>query len=125
MNQTHFGPYSPIRQAGSMYFVSGQVGVDPATKDAMTDVVGQTNQALTNLDRTLKTQGLSLKDVVKTTVFLTDMADFEAMNDVYVSFFDEPRPARSCVAVAELPRVARDVALCVEIEATAYKGGDQ
>jgi 2-iminobutanoate/2-iminopropanoate deaminase len=96
-----FGPYSPIRQAGELYFVSGQIGVDPAIKSAAANA------------------GLGLGDVVKTTVFLTDMGDFAAMNEVYLKHFTStPRPARSCVAVAELPRVA-DVPLKIEIEAIA------
>jgi 2-iminobutanoate/2-iminopropanoate deaminase len=114
-----FGPYSPIRQAGELYFVSGQIGVDPAIKSAAADVTAQAEQALVNLEAVLANAGLGLGDVVKTTVFLTDMGDFAAMNEVYLKHFTStPRPARSCVAVAELPRVA-DVPLKIEIEAIA------
>jgi 2-iminobutanoate/2-iminopropanoate deaminase len=119
-NQT-FGPYSPIREAGGLYFVSGQIGVDPATKSAREDVQAQTKQALDNLAGVLKTAELTLADVVKTTVFVTDMSDFAAVNEVYLGYFDDPRPARSCVAVRELPRVGAGVPLRVEIEAIALR----
>jgi 2-iminobutanoate/2-iminopropanoate deaminase len=117
--ETTYGPYSPIRQAGDLYFVSGQVGLDPATKTASVSIERQTAQALTNLSNVLKKAGLSLANVVKTTVYLTDMSDFYAMNDEYLRHFESPRPARSTVAVAELPSLGDDVPLYVEIEAIA------
>lgn len=121
MNQT-FGPYTPVRQVGNFLFVSGQVGVDPVTKTAASDVVAQTKQVFTNLAAVLQTAGVTLDDVVKTTVFLTDMGDFAAINGVYEqNFTATPRPARSTVAIRELPRVAGKTALLVEIEAVAYK----
>jgi 2-iminobutanoate/2-iminopropanoate deaminase len=103
-SQSH-GPYSPIRQAGSLFFVSGQIGVDPQTKSNQPSVEEQTKQALENLSATLATAGLSLTSVVKTTIFLTDMSDYAAVNAVYADFFEAPRPARSAVGVQELPRV--------------------
>lgn len=115
-----FGPYTPIVKVGDMYFVSGQVGVDPVTKACHPDVASQTKQALTNLSEVLASEGLSLKDVVKTTIFLTGMSDFQIVNEEYVKNFHEPRPARSTVAVAELPRVANHPIL-IEIEAVAWK----
>jgi 2-iminobutanoate/2-iminopropanoate deaminase len=115
-----FGPYSPIREAGGLAFVSGQVGIDPATKATAPGIESQTEQALLNLTALLKDAGLSLSDVIKTTVFLTDMGDFAAMNAVYLQHFSAPRPARSCVAVAELPRLA-DHPLKIEIEAVALR----
>lgn len=118
-----FGPYSPIRAAGGLYFVSGQVGVNPDTKSAPEGVIAQTKQALDNLRTVLASAGLAMDDIVKTTVFLTDMQDFVAMNEIYESYFATPRPARSTVGVKELPRVGGDVGLCVEIEAIA-KGGN-
>ncbi len=120
MNES-YGPYSPIRKVGNLYFVSGQVGIDPATKAASGFVKDQTNQALKNLREVLKNEGLDLNHVVKTTVFLTDMRDFAAMNEAYESYFVAPRPARSTVAVAELPRITGDTHLLVEIEAIAAK----
>jgi 2-iminobutanoate/2-iminopropanoate deaminase len=113
-------PYSTIRQAGSFYFVSGAIGMDMTTKIAESDVSAQTAQALKNMASVLESAGLTLQDVVKTTVFLTDMGDFGAMNAVYGETFAKPYPARSCIAVAELPRVA-NLPLKVEIEAVATR----
>jgi 2-iminobutanoate/2-iminopropanoate deaminase len=120
MNQT-FGPYTPIRRAGATYFVSGQVGVNPKDKTAPPDVAGQTERALLNLEAVLATEGLTLNDVVKTTIFVTDMGAFAEVNAVYEQRFDTPRPARSTVGVKELPRVGGGTDLLVEIEAVAYK----
>jgi 2-iminobutanoate/2-iminopropanoate deaminase len=116
-----YGPYTPVRQAGNLFFVSGQVGIDPSTKTAPTDAAGQASQALLNLKNALEYAGASMNDVAKTTVFLTNMDDFAMINTAYEQAFKIPRPARSTVAVRELPRVAGDVALLVEIEAVAYK----
>ncbi len=119
---THaFGPYTPIRQAGDLLFVSGQVGVNPDNNVAPKDIAGQTERALLNLENVLRKSGAELNDVVKTTVFLTDMDNFAAMNEAYERRFDSPRPARSAVAVRELPRVGGDTELLVEIEAVALK----
>jgi 2-iminobutanoate/2-iminopropanoate deaminase len=116
-----YGPYSPVRQAGNLLFVSGQIGVDAKTKTAPEDAAKQTAQALANLQTVLESADAHLKDIVKVTIFLTDMGNFTAVNEVYEQWFDVPRPARSAVAVRELPRVAGDTGLLVEIEATAYK----
>jgi 2-iminobutanoate/2-iminopropanoate deaminase len=118
-NTPTFGPYTPVRQAGNLYFVSGQVGVDPATKTASSDVAEQTHQVLTNLKNVLASVDLSLDQVVKTTIYITNMADFAVINEVYVGYFAEPRPARATVAVKELPRVAGDTPIKIEIEAIA------
>jgi 2-iminobutanoate/2-iminopropanoate deaminase len=118
---TTYGPYTPVRSAGGLLFVSGQVGVNSATKLASTDASEQTKQALLNMTEVLAGVHASLHDVVKTTVFLTDMDDFAAMNAVYEQMFQAPRPARSTICVRELPRVGGDTRLCVEIEAIAYK----
>jgi 2-iminobutanoate/2-iminopropanoate deaminase len=118
---TTYGPYTPVRSAGNLLFVSGQVGVDAATKKAALTVAEQTKQALDNMESVLAGSGASRGDVVKTTVFLTDMADFAEMNTVYEQMFEAPRPARSTVCVRELPRIGGDVAIRVEIEAIAYK----
>ena len=116
-----FGPYTPVRRAGDMYFVSGQVGVDMATKSAPKGVAEQTAKALDNMREVLAGVGLGLKDVVKTTIFVADMGDFATVNDVYMQYFSEPRPARSTVAAKELPRVATNCPVLVEIEAIAIK----
>lgn len=113
------GPYSQAVRHGRYVWTAGQVGLDPATGELVsTDVAEQTRQVLANLSAVLTAAGCSLADVVKTTVFLTDMADFAAMNAVYAERFPDPAPARSTVAVAGLPRAAR-----VEIEALAALPG--
>jgi 2-iminobutanoate/2-iminopropanoate deaminase len=119
-----FGPYEPARKAGDLYFVSGQVGVDPSTKSAEESVLAQTHQALHNMAAVLGGVGLHMGDVVKTTVYLTDMADFDQMNAAYVQHFGSPRPARAAIAVKELPRVGGAVTCRIEIEAVAMKGGE-
>jgi len=119
------GPYSQaqvIRLHGGnrMVFASGQIPLDPARGELIDgDVAAQTQQSLKNVAAVLRGAGLGLEDVVKTTVFLVDMKDFEAMNGAYAKAFGEARPARSTVAVAGLPRGAR-----VEIEVVAI-GRDQ
>ncbi len=110
------GPYSQAVDSGAgVVFVSGQLPIDPAT-GAFPEggVKEQTRQSLTNAQAILNAAGLELSDVVKTTVFLADMADFAAMNEVYSSFFSAPFPARSAVAVKDLPKGA-----LVEVECIA------
>ena len=109
------GPYSQATRAGGLLFTAGQVGFDPATGELVDGGISeQTERVLQNVRAILQAAGLELRDVVKTTVFLVDMADFAAMNAEYARAFGEHRPARSTVAVAALPRGAR-----VEIEAVA------
>lgn len=109
------GPYSSALRAGSLLFISGQVAFDPATGALVSDdIARQTRQVLENLGALLKAGGLSYADVVRTTVFLADMNDFGAMNEVYRTYFSEPYPARSTVEAARLPRDAR-----IEIDAIA------
>jgi 2-iminobutanoate/2-iminopropanoate deaminase len=110
------GPYSPaVAAPGPFVFVSGQIPLDPATGVLSGgDIRGQTERVLANLDGVLRGQGLTRENVVKTTVFLCDLADFTAMNEVYAAFFGETRPARSTIGVAALPAGAR-----IEIEAIA------
>lgn len=111
------GPYSQAIEAGDFVFISGQVGLDPKTGQmADATVTGQARQSLKNLEGILAQMGLDLSAVVKVTVFLTDMANFNAVNEVYASFFTTDPPARSCVAVKALPREA-----LVEMEAIAIK----
>ena len=111
------GPYSQAVQAGSMIFVSGQIPIDPATGAfAGEDIVTQTKQSLTNVKAILEAAGLSMDSVVKTTVFLSSITDFAAMNEIYAQFFTEPYPARSAVAVKDLPKGA-----LVEVEVLAVK----
>ena len=97
------GPYSQATDAEGVVFCSGQVGIDPATKKLADGIEGQTEQALRNLAAVLGAAGLGLADVVKTTIWLTDAADFTAVNAVYARHFDEPAPARSTPIVSALP----------------------
>jgi 2-iminobutanoate/2-iminopropanoate deaminase len=109
------GPYSQALRAGGFLFTAGQVGFDPATGELVDGgIAEQTRQVLQNIRAILEAGNSGLAQVVKTTVFLVDMADFAAMNEVYAEVFGTHRPARSTVAVAALPRGAR-----VEIEAVA------
>lgn len=112
------GPYSQGFWAGELFFSAGQIGLDPATGElAGPDVATQARGALRNLAAVLRAAGLSLGDVVKTTVFLADMDEFGTVNEVYAEAFEAPYPARSTVAVARLPKDAR-----VEIEVVARGG---
>lgn len=120
MNNT-YGPYSPVKQAGQFYYISGQVGVDNETKRAEADIAAQAHQVFKNLQALLGNAGLQLNDIAKTTVYLKNMDDFTAMNEIYVTYFNEPRPARACVAVASLPRIAGEVELLIEVDAVAFK----
>jgi 2-iminobutanoate/2-iminopropanoate deaminase len=109
------GPYSQGIRAGGFLFTAGQVGFDPASGELVDGGISeQTERVLQNIRSILQSAGTDLSQVVKTTVFLVDMADFTAMNEVYARVFGDHRPARSTVAVAALPRGAR-----VEIEAIA------
>jgi 2-iminobutanoate/2-iminopropanoate deaminase len=99
------GPYSQAIRAGSVTVVSGQLGIDPSTGNLVPGgVKEQTAQALDNVDAILRAAGRSLGEVAKTTVFLADMSDFAAMNEVYARYFTEPYPARSTIAVKALPK---------------------
>lgn len=111
------GPYSQAIEAGGMVFVSGQLPVDPTTGAfAEGGIKELTHQSLTNIKAILNEAGLTMDNVVKTSVFLADMNDFAAMNEVYATFFNGNAPARSAVAVKELPKGAR-----VEIECIAVR----
>lgn len=112
------GPYSQAISAVNVVFCSGQLGLDPLTGQLVTGgAATQTEAVLSNLAAVLAAAGSSMARVLKTTVFLTDLKDFQAMNEVYARHFTAPHPARSTVQVAALPRGA-----CVEIEAMAIKG---
>ena len=110
------GPYSQGIKANGMVFVSGQLPVDPATGELLTEIAAATRQSLTNLAAVLAAGGCTMDQVVKTTVFLSDLKDFVAMNEVYSEFFKTNPPARSTVQVAALPKGA-----VVEIEAIAIR----
>lgn len=110
------GPYSQAIDTGTFVFASGQLPVDPATGEMPADITAQTEMSLRNVTAVLAGAGLTLANVVKTTVFLADMADFAAMNEVYAKHFPAPFPARSAVAVRTLPKNA-----LVEIEVVAVR----
>lgn len=112
------GPYSQAIQAGNTVYVSGQLPIDPATGSfAGADIASQTRQSLRNIQAILEEAGMTMADVVKTTVLLADIGEFGAMNEVYAEFFQAPYPARAAFQAAALPKAAR-----VEIECIAHKG---
>lgn len=111
------GPYSQAVQLGDFLFCSGQIAIDPKTQEVFTgDIKQQTEMVLNNVEAVLKQAGLNFSSVVKTTIFLTNMADFAAVNEIYAKKFIQNPPARSTVAVAGLPKGVN-----VEIEVLAHK----
>lgn len=110
------GPYSQAIEVNGFVYASGQIPLDPATGVFPEGITAQTRQSLTNAKAILEAAGTDMSHVVKTTVFLADMGDFAAMNEVYAEFFQAPYPARSAVAVKTLPKNAM-----VEIECIAVK----
>jgi 2-iminobutanoate/2-iminopropanoate deaminase len=112
------GPYSQAIRAGDFVFLSGQIPLDPGTGQLVAGGIGeQTHQVLKNLGAVLEAAGSSYAGVVKTTVYLADMGEFSAMNEIYGTYFSSPAPARATVQAARLPRDVR-----VEIDAIAYLG---
>ncbi|HSK53426.1 MAG TPA: RidA family protein [Clostridia bacterium] len=110
------GPYSQAIAVDGFVFCSGQLGLEPVSGELVEGVAAQAERALRNLSAVLDAAGMTLADVVKTTIFLADMADFAAVNEVYARFLPDPPPARSTVAVAALPKGG-----LVEIEAIARR----
>ncbi|HUE86274.1 MAG TPA: RidA family protein [Vicinamibacterales bacterium] len=112
------GPYSPALRVGNFLFLSGQIPLDPASGELVEgDIRAQTTRVLQNLGALLKAGGADFSDVVRTTIFLADMNDFAAVNEIYASHFSQPYPARATVQVARLPKDVR-----VEIDAIAVVG---
>ena len=112
------GPYSQAIRAGQFLFVSGQVPIDPATGELVPGTIAvQTRRALENIGAILVAAGASFQHVVRTSVYLADLADFGAMNEVYATFFTAPQPARSTIQAARLPRDAR-----IEVDVIAFLG---
>lgn len=111
------GPYSQAINCGPFLFASGQIPINPATGEIPEGITAQTRQSLANVSAILEAAGLTMDNVVKTTVFLADMSDFAAMNEVYAEAFAAPYPARSAVAVRTLPKN-----VLVEIEVLAATG---
>ena len=114
------GPYSHAIEIEGYIFTSGQLGIDPATGKLCDGVEAQARQAFTNIKNVLEAAGASMDDVLKTTVFVTDLKDFVKVNAIYAEFFAPNFPARSCVQVAALPAGG-----LVEIEAIANKAADE
>ena len=110
------GPYSQVVIVGDFVYTSGQIPLNPATGELVTDIKLATKQSMENIKAILEEAGTSLNNVVKTSVFLKDLNDFEAVNEVYGTYFIENKPARSCVQVAKLPKDA-----VIEIEVIAVK----
>jgi 2-iminobutanoate/2-iminopropanoate deaminase len=110
------GPYSQAMSTANLVYTSGQLGINPANKIMPEDVREQASMCLNNLKAILEAAGSGLDKVLKATVFLTDMSDFAAVNEVYAGFFSQPYPARSCFAVKALPLGAK-----VEIEVVAMR----
>ena len=110
------GPYSAAVEAGGLIFISGQLPVNPETGEIITDIRAATRQVLSNLQTLLEQNGLSLKNIIKTTLFLKRISDFSAVNEIYAGFFPAEPPARSTVEVSALPKGAP-----LEIEAVAIR----
>ena len=112
------GPFSQAIVAGEMVYTAGQGGVDPETGEIVDGgIATETARTLENIDAILNAEGLSLDDVIKVNVFLTDIDDYDGLNETYETYFSEPYPARSVVEVSDLP-----IDICVEIETVAYAG---
>jgi len=113
------GPYSQAIRSGNLIFCSGQIPLEPKSGQIVSDDIGdQTRRVLDNISGLLKSEGLSLADVVKTTIFLTDLGNFQIVNEIYGSYFNNQPPARSTVQISALPKGAR-----VEIEVIACANG--
>jgi 2-iminobutanoate/2-iminopropanoate deaminase len=110
------GPYSQAIRIGDYLYTSGQISLDPETMKMITgDIEVETEKVLKNIEAILKADGLDLNNIIKTTVYLTDLSEFTRMNQVYEKFFSETKPARACVQVTALPKGAK-----VEIDAIAH-----
>ena len=112
------GPYNQAIKAGNFIYCSGQIAINPNNNqiDCLGDIKGETTQVLNNLKAVLTASGASLKDVIKTTIFLTNLKNFQIVNDIYSEFFqNEPSPARACVEVSSLPQ-----GVLIEIDCVAY-----
>lgn len=110
------GPYSQAVEVGDTVYLSGQIGVDPKTNEVASGIEAQTRQVLENLKAVLEASGADFSKVVKVTIYLTSMEDFDTVNEIYGSYLEEPYPARVCVEVSRLPK---DV--LVEMDAIVYK----
>ena len=110
------GPYSQAIRVGNFLFASGQIAINPAIGELVDGIEAQTKQVMENVKNILAAEGMDLSDIVKTTIFLTDMNNFATVNEIYGGYFNQNPPARSCVEVSKLPKGA-----LIEIEVVAYK----
>ena len=110
------GPYSQAVELGSLVFASGQIALDPATGKLAEGIEAQTHQALKNAQAVIASSGAKWENVVKTTVFITNVDDFAKVNEIYATYFKQPYPARSCVEISRLPKGA-----LIEVEVIAAK----
>ena len=116
------GPYSPGIQLSDFIYLSGQLPIDAKTMEIVSlDIKDQTKKVLENICALLSEKGLSTRHIVKTTVFMTDLKEFDEMNKVYGEFFEDPYPARSCVQVAALPKNAKIEIECLVIDTLKYE----
>lgn len=111
------GTYSQGVEYNGVYYFSGQIGIDPQTSKLVEEFQGQMDQILKNIDGLLESCSLTREHIIKTSIFVTDLANFNIVNEAYIKYFSEPYPARSCVEVPNLPKGA-----VVEIEVIAAKG---
>lgn len=114
------GPYSQALDLGNLVYLSGQIPVNPSTGVIPESIEEQTRQSMENVSAILQEAGLTLSNVVKTTIFLSDLADFAAMNAVYESFLTKPYPARSCVQVAAIPKGAKVEIECIAVREASF-----
>lgn len=116
------GPYSPAVKLGDFVYMSGQIPVDPSTNELVEGgIVEQTHQVLRNMEALLSEMNLEMRHVVKTTVFMTDLSEFAAMNEIYATYFTNPFPARSTVQVGALPKGAKVEIECLVIDTLVYE----
>ena len=116
------GPYTPAVKLGDFVYISGQIPVDPASGEIVAGgIQEQTHQVLKNIEALLAEMNLEMRHIVKTTVFMTDLGEFNAMNEIYATYFDRPYPARSTVQVGALPKGAKVEIECLVIDTLVYE----
>lgn len=116
------GPYTPAVKLGDFVYLSGQIPLDPKTGEVVgTTIEEQTHQVMQNIEAVLTEMGLAFRHIMKTTIFVTDLNDFAALNEVYGSYLEEPYPARSCVQVAALPKNVKVEIECIVIDTLVYE----
>ena len=116
------GPYSPATKLGDFVYLSGQIPLDPETGEVVgTTIEEQTHQVMKNIGAVLADMGLGYKHIMKTTIYIADLNDFDKLNEVYGSYLEEPYPARSCVQVARLPKDVKVEIECFVIDTVVYE----